>query len=800
MSKNNKEDEKEEFYRFKLKASEQPKEKPDTDEEIYKFRYRSPPQSSPFNIPTFDERKYKISVHATPRPARIASNDYTLEKMQNLEKAENADYSEIEEQTSEEEVELTQKLTGIENGEFKNPNDDRSTNENKVFMTEDRDIRLVQETLNISIPNFRERVENHFGVILGSIECTVNQKENIRIKSANILTDFISKAADNEFNISSTADPNVIATSIIFTAIVSNENMPELNMKQIAKLGDIKSSKITYYYNTYFRELYPRIKFDPTVYKLKPIKLIFSFYFFQLLMDVNVIFSNQIQLLKEKILYNTDLPVQLDTDNVRELQEIATNYPDVFTNYFSDIFNIVKHLMELVTLYRIIGASIKISPIAKMLHEMGINLTQGLDGFRRSLTEIYDFLKENNPDVFPKRVIQTDTPKEERPERRRQIKRIVGTKIKLYVIKHIYNGKYLRKGQKGCPECLKEGLSTDITRIKGLEFHHPTEKKELQYTAENLYQLFIKDQLNPHFLDDLIRIMKREQVELLCTNHHSLLHHEDYQNFRYLINWAKLFSYPAEIIRLLVRVAVDNFHKTRDLTVVKKKEKRRYIRSKIKKKYIIEVFYGGYCPTCGKFNTQNHLTSYHFAHANQHIDDFDIYDLYRSKPCSKIVEVLVREEGGYVCGNCHMVIHFDKYIPFLEEIFEEEKVIQKIMEDYDDVCKNYRLMCNNALIGDPLKTSKFQYGKLKDYLMAIYEISNSGREVTHSALSAYMGLATTSIYSFFKRNTMLVNKYINIEVGKSGWNGEETKYSLNEEGEKLIILIKHFRDYFSSIE
>ena len=157
MSKNNKEDEKEEFYRFKLKASEQPKEKPDTDEEIYKFRYRSPPQSSPFNIPTFDERKYKISVHATPRPARIASNDYTLEKMQNLEKAENADYSEIEEQTSEEEVELTQKLTGIENGEFKNPNDDRSTNENKVFMTEDRDIRLVQETLNISIPNFREK-------------------------------------------------------------------------------------------------------------------------------------------------------------------------------------------------------------------------------------------------------------------------------------------------------------------------------------------------------------------------------------------------------------------------------------------------------------------------------------------------------------------------------------------------------------------------------------------------------------------------------------------------------------------
>ncbi len=655
------------------------------------------------------------------------------------------------------------------------------------------------ETPNINIPNFRVRVKNHFDYILSSIECTSNQKENISLKSTNILKEFISRAKNNEFTISSRADPKIIATSIVYTAIVSNENMPEINMTQVAKLGGIKSPRITYYYNIYFRELYPRITFDSTVYKLTPIKLIFSFYFFQLLLNRNIKFSNQIQIIKKDILNNTNLPKELDEVNVRELQEIAKNYPDVFTKYFSDMFNIVRYLMELATLYRIIGASIKILPIAKMFHKRGINLTQTVDGFHRSLTEIFDFLKEKNFKFFPKRVESTDTPKKERPEKQRQMKRIVGTRIKLYIINHIYNGKYFKKGREGCPKCLNKGLKTDITRIKGLEFHHPTEMREMQYTAENLYQLFINNQLNPYFLDDLIEAMQNEKVQLLCTNHHNLLHHEDYHDFKYLINWANIFSYPAEIIRLLIRVAVDNFHKTKDLTIDEKKGKRRNLRSKIKKKYVLEFFNGRYCPACGKFNTLDHLTAFHFSHIDQRNEDIDILRLFRDKSCSKIVKALVNEGGGFVCGNCHTVFHFDKYIPLLEEIFEDKAIINNIIEDYENVRDKYSPIYN-ASVGDPLKTSKAQYGKFQNYLMSIYAISNSGNDVTHSTLSEYMGLAIPSIFKFFKQNKKLVSKYIDINIGSSGWNGEETKYSLNADGEELIRVINHFRDYFSSIK
>jgi len=517
-------------------------------------------------------------------------------------------------------------------------------------------------------------------------------------------------------------------------------------------------------------------------------------------MDMDVKFSDLIHPLKEKILKNINLPKKLTRDNIRELQEIATNHPDIFTKYFSDLFNIVKHLIILTTVFRKIGASIKIMPIIRMLEKKGITLSQGHYGFHRSVTEIYDFLRQNYPKFFPKRVERENIPKKERPKRRRQIKRIVGTKIKLYVIKNIYNGKYFKKGKISCPKCLKEGLSTDIIRIKALEFHHSSEEKENKFTSENLYQLFVNDQLNPHFLEDLIKLMESEKVELLCNNHHNLLHHKYYLYFRYLINWDNIFSYPAEVIRMLIRVSVNNFHETKDLSIEEKKEIRRYIRIKFKKRYIIEIFYGKYCPTCGKFNTKDHLTAYQFNHYDRDTKTIDTYATFKNNSCSKIVEILEREKGGYICGNCHTVIHYDKYIPFLDKIFEDDNTIKKILDDYNNVCKNFSLIYSKNSIGNPLKISKNLYGSFKNYLTAIYEISNSGRKVTHSTLSEYMGLAIPSIYYFFKRRNNLVSKYVDIEVGKSGWKGEETKYFLNEKGRELISLLNHFKDYFGSIQ
>ncbi|TFG01711.1 MAG: hypothetical protein EU540_03090, partial [Promethearchaeota archaeon] len=488
---------------------------------------------------------------------------------------------------------------------FFNEHDNISPKEKKSLLTDQ------MKNTNINIPNFRERVKDYFDVI-SSINITEDQKKVIQSKSNSILAEFISRIEDNEFDISSTADPNVIAISIIYTAIISSEDMPEITMTHLATLGGIRTARITYYYNRYFRQLYPRIKFDPTIYKLTAIKKIFSMYFFQLFIGGDFDFSKQIQILRKKILDNNNLPDQLEEVNIRELQEIIVNYPNIFTKYFNDIFNIAKFLMELGRLYKIIGAPIKISIITKMLHKKGINLTQGIMGFRRSISEIYDFLKMNTIDFFPRRIEVTDTPKDQRPEKRRQIERIIGTRIKVYAAKNIYNGKYFEKGREGCEECLREGFKTDITRITALDFHHSTDNKEIQYTADNLYHLFINDELNPSFLEDLISLMESKRVVLLCSNHHNLLHHERYHDFKYLINYPNIFSYPADIIYLLVRIAVDNFYKTRHLNFDQKRNIRRNIRGKLRKKYFIDFFYEGVCPSCGRFNTRDHLTVFDF--------------------------------------------------------------------------------------------------------------------------------------------------------------------------------------------
>ncbi|TFG23589.1 MAG: hypothetical protein EU529_06965 [Promethearchaeota archaeon] len=673
---------------------------------------------------------------------------------------------------------------------FFNEHDNISPKEKKSLLTDQ------MKNTNINIPNFRERVKDYFDVI-SSINITEDQKKVIQSKSNSILAEFISRIEDNEFDISSTADPNVIAISIIYTAIISSEDMPEITMTHLATLGGIRTARITYYYNRYFRQLYPRIKFDPTIYKLTAIKKIFSMYFFQLFIGGDFDFSKQIQILRKKILDNNNLPDQLEEVNIRELQEIIVNYPNIFTKYFNDIFNIAKFLMELGRLYKIIGAPIKISIITKMLHKKGINLTQGIMGFRRSISEIYDFLKMNTIDFFPRRIEVTDTPKDQRPEKRRQIERIIGTRIKVYAAKNIYNGKYFEKGREGCEECLREGFKTDITRITALDFHHSTDNKEIQYTADNLYHLFINDELNPSFLEDLISLMESKRVVLLCSNHHNLLHHERYHDFKYLINYPNIFSYPADIIYLLVRIAVDNFYKTRHLNFDQKRNIRRNIRGKLRKKYFIDFFYEGVCPSCGRFNTRDHLTVFDFNHSGQHLTDTKIYYLFRDKSCSEILEVLVKERGGFLCRNCHRVFHFDKHIPLLEEIFEDRDIIKRIKADYNRVIKNYRILFMTT-IGNPLKKSKTGYGKLRNYLRAISIMSDSGQEVTNSTLAKYMRLSVGAVDSYFRRNEDFVKRYIDIKVGRPRW--EETTYSLNRDGEELLKLINHIRDYFSSIK
>lgn len=336
-------------------------------------------------------------------------------------------------------------------------------------------------------------------------------------------------------------------------------------------------------------------------------------------------------------------------------------------------------------------------------------------------------------------------------------------------------------------------INTDISRLEALEFHHETGKKENQFSAVNLYNLFTKNQTNPHFLEQLISLMESERVVLVCRNHHHLIHDSYFNYFNYLINWEEIFSLHAELIHMLIRTSVENFRLTKNLSRRFKKEIRRHIINYLKKRYIIESFYGEYCPTCREFNTKRHLSAFHFNHKDKKLKNVNASDLYSLYSCSEIVKILEKERGGYICSNCHTVIHYEG-LHLLDKIYEDKKIVEKILKDYGFVSKNFTLIHNDdSLIRDPLNKTLKITESIERYLTAIYEISKSGRDVTVYSLADYMGISSSSISNYFYRKKDVITQYIDIKAGRP------TKYVLNNKGRECVSLIYHFRDYYNSL-
>lgn len=648
--------------------------------------------------------------------------------------------------------------------------------------------------------NFKQKIIEYLKHLIDSIECTIEQKEFIVGKSLEILSEFILRAKNNEFIIPKNANLEKIAATIIYTAALSNKNMPIITREEIAGLTSINiksSSDISSYYKKYFGQLYPRTEFRfPSYPGFNNIRNIISLYLFGLIKDTEIKTSKLVSSLKGNILNGINLPKLLTQKDISMLHEMLTLYQDTFIRYFSDLVELIKQIIISSMFYKKISAHLVIKYIAESLIERGINLLKKPRQFYYVVIEIYDFLYRHFSDFFPLRsYVQKNLSKKEREKEQEEYEKIVGNKIKLYLIKNIYNGKYFKEGKAKCPECLKEGLikNTDISRLEALEFHHNTNKKENQFTVDNLYNMFTKNQANTHFLEHLISLMESEKVILVCRNHHHMLHESYFKYFNYLINWENLFSLPAELIHLLIRTSVENHRLTRNLPIKFKKEIRRRIKSYIKKRYIIECVYGEYCPTCVEFNTKKHLSAFHFNHEDKKTKNIEASNLYSLHSCSEIVKILEQERGGYICSNCHTVIHYEKF-HLLDEIYENKNVVKRILEDYNSVSKNFTIIhYNSSLVGNPLKKNFKITESIERYLTAIYEITKSGHDVTVYTLAEYLKISSSSISNYFYKKKNVITQFVDIIAGRP------TKYFLNNNGIETILLIYHIRDYYNSL-
>ena len=638
------------------------------------------------------------------------------------------------------------------------------------------------KTINLQL---REKLLNKLNSLMKEINCAVEQQRLLQIKSFEILDQYLSNVKKGEINVRKDSNLQVIAATILYTVLVSHKNMPSISISQISSL---KIAQITNYYRRHFQKEYPRLHFNISSYDSKRFRKIFSLYFFKIFKDNSEIeVKILVKCLCENILNKKNLPNQLSDRDVDILKDFLIQEEGVFIKYFSDLGEIVKQIMILSRIIKKLRAQVIIKFIAKTLEKKNIDLDMSSSNFSRSIAEIYDFLKQKHPRVFPPRAYTQ--------KRHNEFKKIVGSKMKLYIIREILGNK-----NGICPECSREGLkvNTSLSRLKALHLHHMSDNVENKFSAKNLYRMFSENLSNPKFLDELTEQVKKEDLKLLCNNHHTRLHDKYYEYFKYLISWEKIFSYPPEIIQIIIRISVDSFHKTKTLSIEKKKEVRRYIRYKLKKRFIIEHYYGEYCHICGEFSTRENLPAFQFAHLEEELKSIDASSLYKSFTCSEVARILIEEKGGYICGNCHSVLHNDKLLPLLDKIFKDRVLIKKIKADYNHVKNNITLISKDNSknsIGDPLKTSSKIYDSLERYLIAIYEISELGEEANTPTVANYLKISNSPVHNFFKKWRNFLKPYIKIKIGLGS---KPSIYILTEKGKEIVSLLIHFRNYFLS--
>ena len=96
---------------------------------------------------------------------------------------------------------------------------------------------------------------------------------------------------------------------------------------------------------------------------------------------------------------------------------------------------------------------------------------------------------------------------------------------------------------------------------------------------------------------------------------------------------------------MIIITSLNNYQKTKELSKLKKKKKRDRIKEFLKKRYIIDHFYGEYCHICKEFNIREHLPVFHFHHVDDKIKTINASELFHL-PCSEIVKILKK-----ICRN-----------------------------------------------------------------------------------------------------------------------------------------------------
>jgi len=246
---------------------------------------------------------------------------------------------------------------------------------------------------------------------------------------------------------------------------------------------------------------------------------------------------------------------------------------------------------------------------------------------------------------------------------RQKMKAINNFKKQIKVITDLFDKK--------CHNC-----SSGFQILPAMEFHHinPYSKN---YTWRTL---------RARNIDEIIRIIKKENLQVLCKNCHVCEQVTNYDKFKEIILSKKLsINNIGEIDDIVYHeIRSNSRYHSEYLKGAQHRARIKYrIKKWIKKRFVIEILYNGVCIGCRNVKIEEKLPALEFHHRNPKKKEFKWENLSKF-PINNIITILKNEDCICLCKNCHSLIHSINFEQFFEEIFEKENasIIDLVEENY----------------------------------------------------------------------------------------------------------------------
>ena len=218
--------------------------------------------------------------------------------------------------------------------------------------------------------------------------------------------------------------------------------------------------------------------------------------------------------------------------------------------------------------------------------------------------------------------------------------------------------------------------------LPAMEFHH------LNPNSKN----YSWRDLRGRNIDEIIRIIKNENLRVLCKNCHTCEEITNFDKFKEIILSEKLsISNVGEIDDIIYEEIKSNIkYQSECLKGAQHRARIKYrIKKWIKKRIIIEILYKGACIGCRNIKINDKLPALEFHHRNSKKKEFKWENLSKL-PINKIITILKNEDCVCLCKNCHSLIHSVNFDKFRNEIFGKENtsMIDLVEENYLILKKN----------------------------------------------------------------------------------------------------------------